>query len=50
MQKTREDKASTISRAIGSVLLLVLSVACFVVFLMIVTAIVRVLFGLPLSR
>ncbi len=50
MQKTREDKPGSISRGIGSVMLLVLSIVCFIVFLMIVTAVVRVLFGFTLPR
>lgn len=50
MQRKREEKPAAITQAISSVMLLVLSIVCFVVFLMIVTAVVRALFGLALMR
>ncbi len=50
MQRKREDKPAAIPQAISSVMLLVLSIACFIIALMIVTSIVRVLFGFALAR
>ena len=48
MQKTGKDTASSIKSGLSSTMLLVLSIACFVVMLWIVMAIVRFLVELTL--
>lgn len=46
MRKTREDIASEIRSGAASITMLILSVASFVIFLMVLVGIVRLLFGL----
>lgn len=48
MQKSRDEIAASIRASFGSMMLLVLSVACFVVFLWTVMAFVRFLVGFTL--
>lgn len=48
MQKINREIASAVRTSFGSMMLLVLSVACFVVFLWVVMTVVRFLMGITL--
>lgn len=49
MRRTREDKISSVKSGTASMFLFVLSVACFVVFLWVLVALVRVILGFGAS-
>lgn len=46
MQKTKDEIASSTKSSFGSMMMLVLSLACFIVFLWIVMIVVRLIVGL----
>lgn len=45
MQRTREEKISSVKSGAASMALFGLSIACFIVFLWVIAALVRIVFG-----
>ena len=48
MQRTREEKISSVKSGAASMALFGLSIACFVVFLWVLAALVRIIFGIEI--
>ena len=49
MQRSREEKISSVKSGVSSMALFILSAACFIVFLWIIVALVRIIFGFGAS-
>ena len=49
MQRTREEKIASLKAGAGSMVLFSLSIACFIIFLWVLSALVRIIVGLGAS-